>query len=79
MTTVEQDLKVDLCLSCYKENSLKKVEPMLQRHPHLEADDCLAITAKHICDTHGDDISITIITSDTDYLQICKDPIRLIN
>jgi len=49
-------------------------------HPHLEADDCLAITAKHICDTHGDkDISITIITSDTDYLQICKDPIRLIN
>lgn len=53
---------------------------VVMRHPHLEADDCLAITAKHIRDTHGDkDISITIITSDTDYLQICQEPIRLIN
>ena len=48
-------------------------------HPHLEADDCIAITARHICATQPkDNTLITIITSDTDYMQICSEQIKLI-
>ncbi len=48
-------------------------------HPHLEADDCIAITARHICTTQPkDNTLITIITSDTDYMQICSEQIKLI-
>jgi len=45
-------------------------------HPTLEADDCLAITAKHISATQPDN-QIYIITSDTDYLQLISPNIHL--
>ena len=38
-------------------------------HPHLEADDCIAITTRYILDKYPD-ARVTIITSDTDYLQL---------
>ena len=38
-------------------------------HPRLEADDCVAITTKHILEKYPD-AHVTIITSDTDYLQL---------
>ena len=44
----------------------------------LEADDCLALTAKYLCDKY-DDANITIITSDHDYIQLASDKINLIN
>lgn len=43
---------------------------------HLEADDCIAISAKYM-DRKYDDINIYIITSDHDYIQISKDNIHL--
>ena len=45
---------------------------------HLEADDCLALTAKHLYKQKEDNI-ITIITSDHDYIQLSNERINLIN
>lgn len=42
-------------------------------HPGLEADDCIALTAKHIRETEPNS-KIWIITSDMDYLQIACEP-----
>lgn len=47
-------------------------------HPQLEADDCIAITARHIYEKYPD-AKIAIITSDTDYLQLICDRISLYN
>jgi len=51
---------------------------MTIRHPHLEADDCLALTTRNILGLmpHA---KITIITSDMDYLQLACENIRLVN
>jgi len=45
---------------------------------YLEADDCIAITAKHIYEKYPD-ANIWIITSDMDYLQLACDRIRIFN
>ena len=42
-------------------------------HPKLEADDCLAITAKYIIDRDPNS-RIYIMTSDTDYIQLLEYP-----
>ena len=44
----------------------------------LEADDCIAITVKHILNTQ-DDANIWIITSDMDYLQLVCDKVKIYN
>ena len=44
--------------------------------PSLEADDCIAITSRHILDTYPD-AHIWIITSDMDYLQLACDNIHI--
>lgn len=44
--------------------------------PSLEADDCIAITTRHITDTYPE-AQIWIITSDMDYLQLSSDRIHL--
>ena len=56
----------------YKENLFEQGgASIVMKHPQLEADDCIAITARHICATRSpEDTIVTIITSDTDYLQI---------
>lgn len=45
-------------------------------HPTLEADDCLAITTRHIRKFYPD-AHVWIITSDTDYLQLAEDKVHL--
>jgi len=45
-------------------------------HPNLEADDCVAITTKHILEKYPT-AHITIITSDTDYLQLLQPRVDL--
>tara|TARA_R110002073_G_scaffold110324_5_gene246391 strand:+ start:1517 stop:2323 length:807 start_codon:yes stop_codon:yes gene_type:complete len=45
---------------------------------HLEADDCLALTAKFLTHKYID-ANITIITSDHDYIQLANDRIHLMN
>ena len=45
---------------------------------NLEADDCIAITVKHIIDKYPD-AKITIITSDMDYLQLANERVRIFN
>jgi 5'-3' exonuclease len=47
-------------------------------HPHLEADDCIALTTKHILEKY-DDAEITIITSDMDYLQLIEERVKIYN
>lgn len=44
----------------------------------LEADDCIAITTRHIQSNYPD-AHIWIITSDMDYLQLCCDNVRIFN
>ena len=44
----------------------------------LEADDCLALTAKYLTHKYEDSI-ITIITSDHDYIQLSNEKIQLYN
>lgn len=46
--------------------------------PNLEADDCIAITLKHLVSKYPD-AKVTIITSDMDYLQLSQKNVRLFN
>lgn len=48
------------------------------KHPHLEADDCIAITVKHLLSRYPT-CNIYIITSDKDYLQLANDRVHLYN
>lgn len=48
------------------------------KHPKLEADDCIAITVKHLLQSI-DDCNIYIITSDKDYLQLAEERVHLYN
>lgn len=47
-------------------------------YPELEADDCIAITTKHILSKFPD-ATIWIIASDMDYLQLASDNVNIIN
>ena len=47
-------------------------------YPTLEADDCIAITTKHILEKYTD-VHVYIITSDMDYLQLACDRVSLID
>jgi 5'-3' exonuclease len=46
--------------------------------PELEADDCIAITTKHLLEKYPE-ANIYIITSDMDYLQLSKPNVHLYN
>jgi len=59
--------------SVFKEAGVKYI----LKHRSLEADDCIAITAKHLVQKPSN--NITIITSDTDYLQLIRPRIQLVN
>ena len=48
------------------------------RHPHLEADDCIALSVKHVLATYPTAI-VYIITSDKDYLQLAEPRVHLYN
>jgi 5'-3' exonuclease len=48
------------------------------KHPQLEADDCIAISVKHILHLFPE-CSVYIITSDKDYLQLAEPRIHLYN
>ena len=47
-------------------------------HPSLEADDCIAISVKHLLNKYPQ-CSIYIITSDRDYLQLQNEQVQLFN
>lgn len=49
------------------------------KHPHLEADDCIALSVKHLLNKYDDDVEIYIITSDKDYLQLAKENVHIYN
>jgi 5'-3' exonuclease len=46
------------------------------KHPKLEADDCIALTVKHVLNKYPD-CNVYIITSDKDYLQIASDRVQI--
>lgn len=46
------------------------------KHPHLEADDCIAISVKHVVNNYPD-AQIYIITSDKDYLQLARPNVQI--
>ena len=48
-------------------------------HPKLEADDCIAITVKHLLKNEEKPCNIYIITSDKDYLQLSEPRVHLYN
>jgi 5'-3' exonuclease len=48
------------------------------KHPHLEADDCIAISVKHVL-TKYPTSTVYIITSDKDYLQLSESRVHLYN
>ena len=59
-------------------NIIKELNIKILCHPHLEADDCIAITAKNILSL-SNDMNIIIIANDMDYLQLAGPRIKLIN
>jgi 5'-3' exonuclease len=69
----------------YKEELYKQAFPNAKVlfHPHLEADDCIALTVKYIQSIQSnltDPPKITIFTSDNDYLQLINsDTIQIFN
>jgi 5'-3' exonuclease len=48
------------------------------KHPKLEADDCIAISVKHLLNKYPA-CNIYIITSDKDYLQLAQERVHLYN
>jgi 5'-3' exonuclease len=63
----------------YSENLfIKSGAKFILSYPELEADDCLAITAKHIIKTKPD-AKIWVITSDMDYLQLAGERLHIID
>ena len=48
------------------------------KHPKLEADDCIAISVKHLLNKYPT-CNIYIITSDKDYLQLAQERVHLYN
>ena len=48
------------------------------KHPELEADDCIALSVKHLVQRYPE-CQIYIITSDKDYLQLKRDNVYLYN
>jgi 5'-3' exonuclease len=48
------------------------------KHPHLEADDCIALSVKHVLNKFPA-ATIYIITSDKDYLQLAEPRVHLYN
>lgn len=63
----------------YENDLFKKIGAhMLLKHPHLEADDCIALSVQNIKRVAPTSI-IYIITSDMDYLQIADDMVKPIN
>jgi 5'-3' exonuclease len=48
------------------------------KHPKLEADDCIAISVKHLLKEYPS-CNIYIITSDKDYLQLAQERVHLYN
>jgi 5'-3' exonuclease len=51
---------------------------MILEHPKLEADDCIAISVKHILNKY-EKCKIYIITSDKDYLQLVEPRVKIYN
>jgi 5'-3' exonuclease len=62
----EEDLFIKAGVSC------------ILKHSHLEADDCIAISVKHVLDLFPE-CSVYIITSDKDYLQLAEPRVHLYN
>jgi DNA polymerase-1 len=48
------------------------------KHPELEADDCIALSVKHLLNKYPS-CNIYIITSDKDYLQLVRDNVKIFN
>ena len=51
---------------------------MILQHPKLEADDCIAISVKHILQKY-ENCKIYIITSDKDYIQLVEPRVKIYN
>ena len=64
----------------YDEDLFKKssLNPTILYHPNLEADDCIAVTVKHLQTTKPSTM-FYIITSDTDYLQLLNERVSAYN
>jgi len=59
---------------------LKAGATKILSYPTLEADDCIAIYTKHLLKQEGnEDISIYIITSDKDYIQLLEPRVHVYN
>lgn len=51
---------------------------VILKHPTLEADDCIAISVKHILEKYPT-ANVNIITSDKDYLQLAGSQVKIFN
>jgi 5'-3' exonuclease len=58
----------------FENNNIKYI----LEYPELEADDCIAITTKHILENYKD-ATIWIITNDMDYLQLSHKRVNIFN
>jgi 5'-3' exonuclease len=64
----------------YEENLfLEGGAKAILKHPHLEADDCIALSVKYLLQKYDTSCQIYIITSDKDYLQLSSDNVHLYN
>jgi len=63
----------------YEENLfLEGGAKAILKHPHLEADDCIALSVKYVLNKYPD-CQIYIITSDKDYLQLSSSNVHIYN
>ena len=58
---------------------LKGGAKAILKHPHLEADDCIALSVKYLQQKYGTSCEIYVITSDKDYLQLSAPNVHLYN
>ena len=61
----------------YEDNLFKQGNiTHILKHPHLEADDCIAISVRQLLQMYPE-CSVYIITSDKDYLQLAEPRVRI--
>ena len=69
----------DFIKMAYEEKELFKNAgaQYILKQSNLEADDCLAIASKYLSEKYKEEVKITIITSDMDYLQLVRPNISI--
>ena len=73
----DEDLK--LAFEVARDENLFETADLRLEYPSLEADDCIALAVRHILPNTAEDLHLTIVSGDRDYLQLLGPRVRLVD